>query len=101
MVLSGLPSGMFKENIHENLIFEKIEKIIRKKDIILKGFKKHYQATKKYFHKYNNVEQMAIIREQAYAAIDEVKPPREEEFLLEYVESGSLSDENTQELKNY
>ena len=23
MVLSGLPSGMFKENIHENLIFEK------------------------------------------------------------------------------
>ena len=33
--------------------------------------------------------------------LNEVKPPREEEFLLEYVESGSLSDENTQELKNY
>jgi len=85
----------------DELRVEELDKIIGEKDIFLKGFKKHYQATKKYFDKYNNVEQMAIIREQAYAAIDEVKPPREEEFLLEYVESGSLSDENTQELKNY
>lgn len=27
MVLSGLPSRIFKGNMHENLIFEKIEKI--------------------------------------------------------------------------
>lgn len=85
----------------DELRVEELDKIIGEKDIFLKGFKKHYQAAKKYFDKYNNVEQMAIIREQAYAAIDEVKPPREEEFLLEYVESGSLSDENIEELKNY
>lgn len=80
---------------------EELDKIIEEKDSFLKGFKKHYQATKKYFDKYNNVEQMAAIREQAYAAIDEVKPSREEEFLLKYVESGSLSNENIEELKNY
>lgn len=85
----------------DELRVEELDKIIGEKDIFLKGLKKHYQATKKYFDKYNNVEQMEKIREQAYAAIDEVKPPREEEFLLEYVESGALSDENIEELKNY
>lgn len=85
----------------DELQVEELDKIIGEKDNFLKRFNKHYQVTKKYFDKYNNVEQMAKIREQAYAAIDEVKPPREEEFLLEYVESGSLSDENIEELKNY
>lgn len=80
---------------------EELDKIIDKKDTFLKGFKNHYQLIIKYLDKYSNVEQMSMLREQAYAAIDEIKPPREEEFLLEYVESGQLSDENIEELKNY
>lgn len=85
----------------DELRIEELDKIIEKKDMFLKGFKKHYQATKKYSDKYKDVEQMALIREQAYAAIDEIKPPREEEFLLEYIESGHLSAQNIEELKNY
>lgn len=85
----------------DQLRVEELNEIIKKKETFLKGFEKHYKATEKYSNKYHNLEQMDKIRNQAYAAIDEIKPPREEEFLMEYVESGSLSEENIEELKNY
>lgn len=80
---------------------EELDKSIAEADNFLNGFKHHHAAVKKYTALFCNAEKMSHMRECAYAAIDEITPPLEEEFLIGYIETGILTEENIDELKNY
>lgn len=85
----------------DELRVEALDRSIAEADGFLKIFKKHHELVKKYIAMFDAEGRMASVREKAYAAIDEIKPPREEEFLLEYIATGILTEDHVEDLKNY
>lgn len=85
----------------DEIRLQKLDKAIEEKERFLKAFGKHYSKVTLYLRKMSDHEEMDAQRQKAYAAIDEIKPPREEEFLIQYVSDGILTEEAENELRNY
>lgn len=80
---------------------EKLNKIISERENFLKFYTKHASRTEAYLNQAKDIEVMDAQRQKAYKAIDEIKPPVEEEFLCHYIRSGELSAEEEEALRNY
>lgn len=80
---------------------EKLSKIVSEKEKFLKIYAKHASKTEAYLNQAKNIEAMDAQRQKAYKAIDEIKPPVEEEFLCHYIRSGELSAEEEESIRNY
>lgn len=85
----------------DELRVEDLDRSIVEADNFLKAFKKHYELLQKYAAMFEAEGRMTSIRENAYAAIDEIKPSREEDFLMEYISTGILTEDSIEDLKNY
>lgn len=85
----------------DEIRLEKLEEEIAEKEQFLKCFEKHFARTRVYLLKITNLEEMDLQRQKAYAAIDEIKPSREEEFLIQFIRDGIITDEIESELRNY
>lgn len=94
MATPGVESG---DEVH----LEELNKAIEKRDKFLKVYEKHATMTEEYLARLNNIEAMDSKRQEAYKAIDEVKPSAEETFLCHYIQTGELSTEEKEALKSY
>ena len=95
------PLVISDDKSEDELRVEELDRSITEADNFFKVFKKHHELIKKYIAMFGAEGRMVSIREKAYAAIDEIKPPREEEFLIEYISTGMLTEESVEDLKNY
>ncbi len=84
----------------DEIHLEILDKAIEEKEHFLRAFDKHYSKVQLHLKKESNLEEMDAQRQKAYAAIDEIKPPREEEFLIQYISDGVLTEEAENELRN-
>lgn len=80
---------------------EELNKAIGERDKFLTVYKKHALKTKEYLAQLNNIEVMDSKRQEAYKTIDEVKPSVEESFLCHYIQTGELSIEEEESLRDY
>ena len=80
---------------------EKLSQIISEREKFLKIYTKHASRTEAFLYQMKNIEAINAQRQKAYKAIDEIKPPVEEEFLCHYIQSGKLSAEEEKSLRNY
>lgn len=96
-----LELAVSKTKSTEELRVEELYRIIWESENSLKFYKEHASKTEAYLNQMKNVEVMDTQRQKAYQAIDEIKPPAEEEFLRHYIHSGELSAEEEENLRNY
>ena len=86
---------------YDEIRVEELNKIISDSERSLKIFAEHVSMTEAYLNQVKNLEAMDAQRQKAYKVIDEIKPPVEEIFLRDYIQSGELSAEEIESLRNY
>lgn len=91
------PGAASDDEVH----MKELDKAIGDRDKFLKVYKKHAIKTAEYLAQLDNIEVMDSKRQEAYKAIDDVKPSAEEAFLSQYIQTGELSTEEEESLRNY
>lgn len=94
MATSGAASD---DEVH----MKELDKAIGERDKFFKIYKKHALKTEEHLAQLNDIELMDSKRQEAYKTIDDVKTPVEEAFLSQYIQTGELSTEEEESLRNY